>query len=84
MYANAFGNSFSRASYNYLNQQTSKREYIPGIYLAQVQQELNSLIFISRIPKEFDDSDMMELLKVRTSAKERPLNRKPVPSHMLR
>lgn len=56
-------NICSRSIYNYLPL-TESKGYEGGTFFAAIQQDLPTLIFISRIPKEFDDDDMNELLNV--------------------
>lgn len=57
----AYNNSFGKTVYNFLPINPAK-EYIPGQFLASIQQDLNTMVFCSRIPSELDDDDMMELL----------------------
>ncbi len=52
-----------RGSYNFL-QVTPPKTYENGTYLQAIQQDLMTSVFISRIPKQLDDNDMLELLNV--------------------
>ena len=52
-----------RGSYNFL-QVTPPKSYESGTYLQAIQQDLMTSVFISRIPKQLEDSDMLDLLNV--------------------